>query len=85
MFDASSTIIINGKTYPFNDILDFEVESVSQGGQIYATKTSTGRMVGRGIVGCLLLGGVGAIAPLLLTIRQSLHLPISLNTTFTFI
>jgi len=64
VFEQSSTIIICKKPYKFDDILNFEVYNDSQvvySGTTATTSTKTGSMLGRAVVGGLLLGGAGAI------------------------
>jgi hypothetical protein len=64
VFESSSIIIINSIPYSFMDILSFNIlESPSKTAinQIITTKTSTKSVIGRTVVGGLLLGGVGAI------------------------
>lgn len=58
VFDHKKKIALNGNLYDYIDILDFSVNNQMS----YRTSTSTGSMVGRGIVGGVLLGGVGALA-----------------------
>lgn len=58
VFEQPQIIVIKGKEYGFNSLLDFSVN----GGQSYKVSTSTGSALGRGIVGGLLFGGVGALA-----------------------
>lgn len=58
VYDTRKTIYINGKEYKYSDIIDFNVNDQTS----YKTTSSTGSMIGRGLVGGLLLGGVGALA-----------------------
>ena len=58
VYDTRKTIYINGKGYKYSDIIDFNVNDQTS----YKTTSSTGSMIGRGLVGGLLLGGVGALA-----------------------
>lgn len=58
VYDARKTIYINGKGYKYSDIIDFNVNDQTS----YKTTSLTGSMIGRGLVGGLLLGGVGALA-----------------------
>ena len=44
--------------HAFSDIIDFSVNEKKS----YKSSTSTGSIIGRGIVGGVLLGGVGALA-----------------------
>lgn len=58
VYDARKTIYINGKGYKYSDIIDFNVNDQTS----YKTTSLTGSMIGRVLVGGLLLGGVGALA-----------------------
>lgn len=58
VFEQPQIIVIKGKEYSFDSLLDFSVN----GGQSYKISTSTGSALGRGIVGGVLFGGVGALA-----------------------
>lgn len=58
VFDQARKIVIHQNEYDYLDILDFSIN----GQPSYKTKTSTSSMIGRGIVGGVLLGGVGALA-----------------------
>lgn len=58
VYDEKKVIAINGIIYNYSDILDFNINNDVS----YKTSTSTGSMVGRGLVGGILLGGVGALA-----------------------
>ena len=53
--------MFNKMVYNYSEILDFNVREESIGGQVQKTKTSTGSLIGRGLVGGVLLGGVGAL------------------------
>ena len=58
IYDNAKIIAINHAVYNYSDILDFNInEDIS-----YKTSTSTGSMIGRGVVGGVLLGGIGALA-----------------------
>ena len=57
IFENSRIIMINGVAYSFNDILDFSIND----GQSYKVSTSTGSVLGRGLIGGMALGGVGAV------------------------
>ena len=56
VFDCQKIIIMNGITYTYNEILDFDINNQMS----YKTSTSTGSMLGRAVVGGVLTGGVGA-------------------------
>lgn len=58
VFEQPQVIVIKGKEYSFDSLLDFSVN----GGQSYKVSTSTGSALGRGIVGGVLFGGIGALA-----------------------
>lgn len=58
VFPDSEKIVIDACTYDFSDIMDFAVNEEKS----YKSSTSTGSAIGRGIVGGVLLGGVGALA-----------------------
>lgn len=58
VFEEPEIIVIKGKEYRFDSLLDFSIN----GGQSYKVTTSTGSALGRGLVGGALLGGVGALA-----------------------
>lgn len=58
VFDQAKKIVIHQREYDYSDILDFSVD----GQPSYTTTTSTSSMIGRGIVGGVMLGGVGALA-----------------------
>lgn len=57
VFDNQSIIIINGVTYEYNEILDFDINNQMS----YKTSTSAESMLGRAVVGGVLTGGVGAV------------------------
>ena len=58
VFEQPQVIVIKGNEYSFDSLLDFSVNGV----QSYKVSTSTGSALGRGIVGGVLFGGVGALA-----------------------
>ena len=64
LFGEARKIWICGTIYDFKDILGCSLSDnfyLEKGEVEYKTKTSTGSMVGRAVVGCMLTGGVGAI------------------------
>lgn len=65
VFEDSSTLFIENRPYSFKDIISFDVfdnsEKVYSGNSITTTKTNTGSMIGRAVVGGALFGGAGAI------------------------
>lgn len=58
IFEHPKIIVIKGKEYNFDSLLDFSVN----GGQSYKISTSTSSALGRSIIGGVLFGGVGALA-----------------------
>lgn len=58
VFENPKIIVIKGVEYGFDSILDFSIN----GGQSYKVTTSTGSALGRGLVGGVLFGGIGALA-----------------------
>lgn len=58
VFEQAEIIVIKDKEYRFNSILDFSIN----GAQSYKVTTSTSSMIGRGVVGGVLFGGIGALA-----------------------
>lgn len=73
VFEATKTIVVFKPTsldivdvIPFSSILDFSVDedvrTIGGNTATTTTKTSTGSMVKRGLVGGVLLGGIGALA-----------------------
>lgn len=63
--ESSSQIMLNDHVYSFSDILDYSIsdnQTVIQrsSGGTATTRTSTGSMLGRAVVGGVLTGGVGA-------------------------
>lgn len=66
IYEQSKTVLVYGQPIPFDKILTY---SLSDNQQVISTtsgtgetSTSTGSMVGRALVGGVLLGGVGALA-----------------------
>lgn len=58
VFPNVNVLIINGTQMRFKEIIDFNINDMSS----YRTTTSTSSMIGRGAVGGLMFGGVGAFA-----------------------
>lgn len=58
VFPNYEKIVIEGCTHDFSNIMDFTVNEEKS----YKSNTSTSSAIGRGIVGGVLLGGVGALA-----------------------
>ena len=64
VFESSKIIVANGNAYHFSDIKGATIEydkTTTKGEVEYKTKTSTGSMIGRAVVGGVLTGGVGAV------------------------
>ncbi len=66
IFEDKSIIILNGKPINFKDIIAFKLTDdehiIYQNSETtFKTSTSTGSIIGRAIIGGVLLGGVGAI------------------------
>lgn len=69
VFEDSATIVLNGEEIAFNNILGFTLQDDSKtimtkdmASYTSTTKTSTGSMIGRAVVGGMLTGGLGAVA-----------------------
>lgn len=66
VFESAETIVVNGKEHKFSDILGFSLVDDATSETIMTstgeTKTSTGSMIGRAVVGGVLTGGLGAVA-----------------------
>lgn len=68
IFEEGSMLVMKGEEIPFSKVLGFalndDTETIVQNTTQYTstTKTSTGSMLGRAVVGGVLLGGVGALA-----------------------
>ena len=58
VFPNVDVLVINGTQISFKEIIDFNINDMSS----YRTSTSTSSMIGRGAVGGLMFGGVGALA-----------------------
>lgn len=64
VYEPKSVIRIMGKMYNFKDIIGVSVsdnQKIVHGQMVSSTKTSTGSMVGRAVVGDLVAGPVGSI------------------------
>lgn len=61
VFEKSQKLIIGNECYDFADIVECRLIDKLQGETILTTKTSTGSMIGRAVVGGVLTGGVGAV------------------------
>lgn len=58
VFPKVEIIVIHGSQINFKEIIDFNINDMSS----YRTTTSTSSIIGRGAVGGLMFGGVGALA-----------------------
>lgn len=58
VYDKKEILIIKGVKIEFAEILDFSINDMAT----YKTTSSTESMLGRGLVGGLMFGGVGALA-----------------------
>ncbi len=64
IFAETKKIWILGKAYDFKDIIGCSLSDnshIEKGKVTYETKTSTGSMLGRAVVGGVLTGGVGSV------------------------
>lgn len=64
VFAETKKAWIMGQVYDFKDILECSITDnsyIKKGEVTYKTKTSTGSMIGRAVVGGVLTGGVGAL------------------------
>lgn len=64
--ESTSQILLNGRVYKFDDIIDFSTTDNQSLVQYHSkskttTKTNIGSMLGRAVVGGVLTGGVGAV------------------------
>lgn len=66
IFETAQKIVLNANEYNFADILGYSVVDDSTNETITTSegsaKTSTGSMLGRAVVGGVLMGGLGAVA-----------------------
>ncbi len=83
LYDEKDVIFIGDRELKYNMILGYTLSdnshTITQGGNMQA-KTSTGNMIGRGIVGGVLLGGVGALAGAA-TAKKNIQTEASITTT----
>ena len=83
IYDEKDVIFIGDRELKYNMILGYTLSdnshTITQGGNMQA-KTSTGNMIGRGIVGGVLLGGVGALAGAA-TAKKNIQTEASITTT----
>ena len=83
LYDEKDVIFIGDRELKYKMILGYNLDdntqTITQGGNMQA-KTSTGSMLGRGIVGGVLLGGVGALAGAA-TAKKNIQTDASVTTT----
>ena len=58
LFPIAQVIVIQGMKFQFSEIIDFSLNEMAS----YKTTTSTSSMLGRGLVGGVMFGGIGALA-----------------------
>ena len=64
IFNDNQVVIINDKPYKYGDVLSFNIEDTpitKKGESVATTKSNTGSMVGRAIVGDLVAGPAGMV------------------------
>lgn len=64
VFEQKANILLNNQTYNFEDIINYNVSDNAvtiYSATVSETKTSTGSMLGRAVIGGILTGGAGAI------------------------
>ena len=82
VYEESSTLVLKGEVIPFSKVLGFslndETQTIVQNNTQYVstTKTSTGNMLGRAVVGGVLLGGVGALAGAATAKKETTTIPL---------
>lgn len=87
LFEDTSTLLLKGEEIPFSKVLGFSLNDdttqITQNHTGYesVTKTSTGNMLGRAVVGGVLLGGVGALAGATTARKETTTTPTINNTT----
>ena len=83
LYDEKDVIFIGDRELKYKMLLGYNLDdntqTITQGGNMQA-KTSTGSMLGRGIVGGVLLGGVGALAGAA-TAKKNIQTDASVTTT----
>ena len=88
IFEDSSTLVLKGEVIPFSKVLGFALnddsETLVHNETQYSstTKTSTGSMFGRAVVGGVLFGGVGALAGATTAKKETITTP-STSSTMT--
>ena len=82
VFENSATIVLNGEEIAFNKILGFTLQDDSKtimtsdvASYTSTTKTSTGSMLCRAVVGGMLTGGLGAVAGAVTAKKETITTP----------
>lgn len=89
IFEESSMLVLKGEHIPFSKVLGFALnddsETIVHNETQYTstTKTSTGSMLGRAVVGGVLLGGVGALAGATTAKKETVTVPSNATSTST--
>lgn len=89
IFEEGSMLVVKGEEIPFSKVLGFalndDTETIVQNTTQYTstTKTSTGSMLGRAVVGGVLLGGVGALAGVSTAKKETTTVPTIGSSTST--
>ena len=90
VFEESSIVVINNDDIPFSKVIGYNVQDNSEtiatssvASYTSTTSTSTGSMLGRAVVGGVLLGGVGALAGATTAKQQTTTTPTGKTTTTT--
>lgn len=88
-FEKGKIMVLKDEPIPFEKIIGFslndETKTILQNETTYTstTTTSTGSMLGRAVVGGVLLGGVGALAGATTAKKETVSIPSSGQTTTT--
>lgn len=90
VFEDSTTIVLNGEEIAFDKILGFTLQDDSKtittsdvASYTSTTKTSTGSMIGRAVVGGMLTGGLGAVAGAATAKKETITTPNQNQSTTT--
>ena len=90
VFEESSIVVVNNDDIPFSKVIGYNVQDNSEtiatssvASYTSTTSTSTGSMLGRAVVGGVLLGGVGALAGATTAKKQTTTAPTGKTTTTT--
>lgn len=85
VYEGSQTIVLNQREYKFIDILGYSLVDDATSETVMTStgesKTSTGSMIGRAVVGGVLTGGLGAVAGAATAKRKTSDLGTSSTTT----